>query len=438
MDAVTRGQNEASRGDLASDPRWQLVERIAASQAFQKSTRLRELLLHIAERALHGHLHELTEQLIGHAVLGKAVDYAPVEDSSVRVHVRQLRLKLHEYFDGEGRSESIVVEIPKGAYVPVFRTLQGTAASAQAEPDARAGLQRRNHLGAAIPWALSAVLALVCLVLWLGPGSATRKGMAGPAGDPPWPWSTIFNGRSPTQVVVADSNYGMLRIIGKKAGSLEEYLKPDFQNRFMPQRPGEHLGRLTNYIGSSMLTSFADVVIVASLINMAGGAPDRVSVRSARDLRLRELDQGNHIFIGSPGSNPWVSLFESQLNFQEAEGVVGEDMKYFRNKRPRASELERYQGLRFTGTAGEDYASIALLPNERHNGSIMIFQGLQQEGTEAAGLFLTDANNRLRLAQALGLKSVPREPVYFEVLLRISAVAGAPKATTITCTRLIK
>lgn len=414
------------------------MERIASSLAFQKSIRLRELLLHIAERALHGHLQELTEQLIGHAVLGKAVDYAPVEDSSVRVHIRQLRLKLHEYFDGEGRSEPLVVEIPKGSYVPVFRAVQSPAGPPLTKA-AAPGLQPRRYLvAAAVPWVLCAALSIACLVLWFGPSSLTRKGAATPAGVPPWPLSTVFDGKSRTQIIVADSNYGMLRIISKKAGSLEAYIKPDFQNEFMPQRPGEHLARITNYIGNSLLTSYADVAIVASLMNLVGGSPDRVSVRHARELRLRDLDQGNYSFIGSPGSNPWVSLFENQLNFQEAEGVVGEDLKYFRNKQPRSGEPSRYQGLRFTGTAGEDYSTIALLPNQRRNGSILVFQGLQQEGTEAAGLFLTDANNRLRLAQALGFKSVPAEPVYFEVLLRISAVAGAPKATTIVTTRSYK
>jgi hypothetical protein len=47
-----------------------------------------------------------------------SVNLGIVEDSSVRVHARQLRLKLHEYFDGEGREEPMIVEIPKGAYNP--------------------------------------------------------------------------------------------------------------------------------------------------------------------------------------------------------------------------------------------------------------------------------------------------------------------------------
>ncbi len=91
--------------DLRTDIRWQLIERITASPPFQKSTRLRDLLRFMAERTLHGQPQDLTEHRIGSAVFGKPQDYSVVEDSSVSVHVRQLRLKLHEYFDGEGREE---------------------------------------------------------------------------------------------------------------------------------------------------------------------------------------------------------------------------------------------------------------------------------------------------------------------------------------------
>src|SRR5580692_15499 len=107
--------------ELRADARWQLIERITASLPFQKSTRLRDLLRFMAERSIRGEIQDLSEHRIGSAVFGKAQDYSVVEDSSVRVHVRQLRLKLHEYFDGEGRGESVVVEIPKGAYTTLFR-----------------------------------------------------------------------------------------------------------------------------------------------------------------------------------------------------------------------------------------------------------------------------------------------------------------------------
>src|SRR6267378_1144233 len=83
--------------DLLTDKRWQLVQRIVSSPPFQKSTRLRDLLQFVTERTIHGNAHELTEQHIGNALFHKPSDYSPLEDSSVRVHARQLRLKLHEY-----------------------------------------------------------------------------------------------------------------------------------------------------------------------------------------------------------------------------------------------------------------------------------------------------------------------------------------------------
>jgi hypothetical protein len=95
----------AALEDLRTDERWQLVQRIVSSAPFQKSTRLRELLQYIAQETLRGNAHELTEHHIGNALFHKPSDYSPLEDSSVRVHVRQLRLKLHEYFNEDGRNE---------------------------------------------------------------------------------------------------------------------------------------------------------------------------------------------------------------------------------------------------------------------------------------------------------------------------------------------
>src|SRR5450755_4168968 len=138
--------------ELRVDARWQLIERITASPPFQKSARLRDLLRFMAERSLRGQVQDLTEHRIGSAVFGKAQDYSVVEDSSVRVHVRQLRLKLHEYFDGEGRGEPVIVEIPKGAYTTLFRN---AGHDAVAEPVASA--PKPISLFLVLPWALAAI-----------------------------------------------------------------------------------------------------------------------------------------------------------------------------------------------------------------------------------------------------------------------------------------
>jgi hypothetical protein len=421
---------------LKEDARWQLIERILATGPFQKSVRLQELLRYMSERTIHGHAQELTEHNIGTAAFGKAWDYSPVEDSSVRVHARQLRLKLHEYFDGEGREESMIVEIPKGAYTPVFRKKK----HAELEPPPVIlppipvePIPRAVFSSSILPWILTALLAAGCVFLGLRLRDTQPQSAA-----TPWPLSAVFDGSNKTHIVIADTNYGMLRIIGERQGSLEEYLQQDFGRDFKPAHMNERETRIVNYISSSNLTSYADAMVATTLSNLVQGNRGLISVRSARDLRLRDLEEGNYVFVGSPGSNPWVSLFESRLNFQEAEGVVGESMKYFANKQPAQGEQKTYQGLEFTGSTGEDYATISLLPAGNGRGTVLILQGLQQEGTEAAGLFLADETSRERLKQALNIHGSVSKPIYFEALIRTRAVAGAPNATSIISARLIQ
>lgn len=413
--------------DLKTDPRWKLIERILATVPFQKSARLRHLLSFMAERSLHNQTQDLVEHRIGHVVFGKPLDYSVVEDSSVRVHVRQLRLKLHEYYDGEGRGEPIIVEIPKGAYITVFRTVEQPAP--EAPPPRKAP---RLKPTAVIPWIVAALSILCAIVFYFRPPRSPQ-----PAA-PPWPLSTLFMGSGEVRVVSADVNYGMLRILSEKPGSLEQYLSPDYQHAFTPPNPSDRELRLAKYLTGSQLTSYADLVVYDTLSRLCGADRDRLSVRSARELQPRDLEQGNYIFIGSPGSNPWVSFFQNRLTFRETEGVVGQSIKAFENLHPRPGEQASYQGLEFTGTAGEDYATISLLPLPTGRGNVLLLQGLQQEGTEAASLFLSEEANRQRLRSALGISGKIAHPVYFEALIRTRAMGGAPNSTSLVAARLIQ
>lgn len=418
--------------ELARDERWQLVQRIIVSAAFHKSARLRDLLQHIAERTIHGFGHELTEQQIGEALFHKPAGYSPLEDSSVRVHVRQLRLKLHAYFDEEGRNEPLILEIPKGSYAPVFRAAEQRSASA---------LEVAGEVGqnVRLPWVLCLVLVVACAVLAYR--TRSRASITVPlAATIPWPFSQIFDSSHQTMMVVADSNYGMWRILTGQPGSLDNYEGREFVSAPEMQSLGTPGSPFGEYIANSTLTSFADLADVVSLLKMAGPLQRQVVVRYPRDLRIRDLDHENLIFIGSPASNPWVSLFQDRLNFRESEGAVGRSPKAFVNMHPKSGEKSRYEGLRWTGTAGEDYATIALVPNPTHDGSVLILQGLQQEGSEAAGRFLTDTENRRQLLHALGIDpSHPSsERIWFEALIRSRTVSGAPGSPQLVTARRIR
>lgn len=425
--------------DILADERWQLVQRIVSSPPFQKSTRLRQLLEHVTERTIHGRAHELTEQQIGSTLFRKPSGYSSLEDSSVRVHARQLRLKLHEYFDEEGRNEALILSIPRGSYTPIFKP-----ASRAVIPAAGAALSVSPTMSwrsqVILAWTLCGVLLMVCAVLLYRSARQGTPGLADSATNPPWPFSQVFDSRHQTLIIVADSNYGMFRILTSQTGSLEQYLHRDFLQSSSKVKSGGADFRLNEYMTNSTLTSFADVADVATLLEMAGPFQRRASVRYPRDLAMRDLDHDNYVLIGSPGSNPWVSLFQNKLNFRESEAIVGNSVKAFVNTNPLPSEKARYEGLRWTGAMGEDYATIALLPNVTHDGGVLIMQGLQQEGTEAAGRFLADEENRRQLKAALGITGSREnsfENIWFEALIRSRTVAGAPNSTSLVAVRRI-
>src|ERR1035437_1578929 len=111
----------AGKGTTSPAGWRELLRRVASAPRFQKSKRLRDLLLYLGERSLDNPACILHEQEIGVDVLGRPADYDTSHDTLVRVQVSQLRKKLQEHFSVEGRDEPLVIEIPKGSYVPIFR-----------------------------------------------------------------------------------------------------------------------------------------------------------------------------------------------------------------------------------------------------------------------------------------------------------------------------
>src|ERR1700733_14667084 len=95
-----------------------LVQRIIASEPFQRTSRLRDFLLYVVDRKLADSPGEVTETIVGHRVFGRSPTYNTGEDSIVRTEARVLRQRLERYFSTEGADEPIVLDIPKGSYLP--------------------------------------------------------------------------------------------------------------------------------------------------------------------------------------------------------------------------------------------------------------------------------------------------------------------------------
>jgi hypothetical protein len=117
MPSETDASTQA-RGDLPEAAIRAELESILASQVFSRSQQLRRFLSFIVEQRLAGQGQTLKESVLAHELYGKGADFDGGADPVVRVDARRLRDKLREYYDG--RSDPVVISLPKGSYVPVF------------------------------------------------------------------------------------------------------------------------------------------------------------------------------------------------------------------------------------------------------------------------------------------------------------------------------
>ena len=99
----------------------QQLERVLGSAGFARNERLSRFLRFVVDQSLGGRDSEIKESVIAVEVFDRNADYDPKLDSIVRTEAGRLRARLTEYYSGQGRNDPVVVELPKGGYVPVFR-----------------------------------------------------------------------------------------------------------------------------------------------------------------------------------------------------------------------------------------------------------------------------------------------------------------------------
>jgi hypothetical protein len=110
-------QPEENNGQAVRDA----LERVLASGEFARSERVSRLLRFLVERHLAGRESELKETLIAVELFGRKPDYDPKLDSTVRTEAVRLRARLVKYYTGEGSTDPVVIELPKGGYTLRFR-----------------------------------------------------------------------------------------------------------------------------------------------------------------------------------------------------------------------------------------------------------------------------------------------------------------------------
>ena len=175
-------------------------------------------------------------------------------------------------------------------------------------------------------------------------------------------------------------------------------------------------------------TSVVDLNIAVSLSHLPEFSPDRAAIRYSRDLSLDDLKHDNAILLGSIHTNPWIELFQNQLNFSlEYHPEVNDSLVI--NRHPLSGESPVYKNA-WADASHRTYAVLAFVPSLDRSGNVVLVEGLTMAGTQAAADLLLNQpvlNPILRKAQRKdgSIRS-------FELLLETTGIgSNAPGARVI-------
>ena len=100
------------------------IDRMMLSDEFARSPQLAAFLRFVVEAVLHGKSDRIKGYTIGVEVLRRDPSFDPQADPIVRVEATRLRRTIERYYAGPGAGDSIVIDLPRGSYVPTFRRRQ--------------------------------------------------------------------------------------------------------------------------------------------------------------------------------------------------------------------------------------------------------------------------------------------------------------------------
>ena len=446
------------------------LKEIAEGSAFSGSDRCKQFLLYIVTQATTGNFKSLKERVIGVELFGRSPDYNTSEDAIVRVTASDVRKRLREHYRKSGASR-FQISVPVGSYIPEiivtselagrsfgsekacqpdfvpFRSSAelpnpsapspGSAYAPPAEPqqsaNAETAFSKFRLRPRSLPQLLAVLFALVIplnLLVWsIARKDASRNGTAALS---TLPWSALFRSPHSTYIITSDPEIVSIQSMTGSRITLSDYVNQDYIPERSPLSP-ESREILLNSLHQDWAPP-GDTRIAVSLAALAQSGSRTINVQPAAKTRVSDLKtDDNFILLGSPRSNPWVSLFNDRLDFQffTPQGTENEEI---RNIHPGRNEQSIY--IPTTGTAGESYAIVAFVQNPDQDGQILILAGATGQGTEVAGSLVTDLPRLSRVLQNCGIS--PSGPIkHFEFLLRVSVMAGSSRGFDVAACHIL-
>ncbi len=284
------------------------------------------------------------------------------------------------------------------------------------QPQAPLPLQAAAQPGANPYKLLCAVLALLLVLGGTGGFMLLRRPKI-PAAVSSALWDRFFVPGQTTTLVAADSSLVLMHHYFHHDISLADYTSGRYRQE------AEDLYRSgvdPSGLFDRRYSSIADLEMTRLMAEIAGAKNMTMRTTFARDMTMDDLKQNNIVLSGSKGANPWLELYEPQMNFL-IENDYARNMTIVRNRHPRAGEPNEYDGD--NPTAPVNYGVLAFLPGIEPSRNVLVLEGTSVAGTESIYDLLSD---KKELGQILEKFKNPDGSLrHFELLLASQSVDGS-------------
>jgi hypothetical protein len=380
------------------------------------------LLQYLAKQALDHPDAPVKEYQIATEVYGRPADFDPQLDSTIRVQAGRLRLKLAEYYAGEGASDPILVRIPKGSYHLTFE------AKPVDQPQTLLHEAPRTVTVETVParWRIAVVLLAVGLI-----GSLIVLGIL------------LWNRKLPEPAMAAPS-------LTRPSDPLAAFWRPFtsgeepwviFSNAAFVGRPETGM----RYYNSSQdskgtvydhYTGVGEVLAIHALDDAFGALGQKIRVKRGSLFSLDDVKNNNLIFVGSPSEN--LSLLDipgtQEFVFQRVTSGPRRGDLSITNRHPKPGEASTYLASPSNVPLTEDYSLVGLVPGMGSGRFVMILAGTTTFGTQGVVEFACRQESVEKLLRQIpGSGAGQARP--FEALVRVKIARGVPVGTELVAVR---
>jgi hypothetical protein len=400
------------------------------------------MFIYVCGRVLDHSADEIHEQEIGQEVFGRPPDYDTSADNTVRVHASMLRKRVDQYFANEGSNESLIIEIPRGNYAPVFRERavkpveiewqqpSFPTTSEAPVPGPSAIVDKRWDWKIWLP-TFFAILSL-SLVLHMRSAHTSNTWQKTQPTVLQF-WSQVFPKNKASDIVVGDASLATFQEKTNRTIPLSEYFDRSYLNNIQDQAIAAKLD--PDFAKALLLkrqSNYGEVALLARMTDMAHAVQSDTKVRFARDYSYRELKSDNAILLGNVASNPWIEPFEEHQTLRWKFDTAQGNYYPVDTTAPASDQLKFRPAL--PDRPHEGYATLSLFPNLSGTGSILIVSATGGTAINAALDFLSDEHSMNQLRSRLAPDKATVFP-YFEALVRVGSRNTLPRDISIVIVR---